>query len=124
LDLYQSWAGYYRPVHLDHRRRLITMLVYFDDPDEIGMEGGELILHAPAPDLALMNTLKLYHAPKLYSQMRDKFANTISVYPGPNRMAIFPCGKHSWHSAPTIQTKHAPRQHIQICISSQHRIWS
>lgn len=124
LDLYQSWDGYYRPVHLDHRRRLISMLVYFDDPAEIGMHGGELILHPPAADLDFMEKLGCYHAPKLFSKLRDKVANTTVVKPMPNRMAVFPCGRKSWHSVPSVRTERSPRAHIQITISSQSAAWA
>ncbi|MEZ5360870.1 MAG: 2OG-Fe(II) oxygenase [Bryobacterales bacterium] len=124
LDFYQSYSGYYRPVHLDHRRRLISMLVYFQDKDEVGMEGGELILHPPSFDLAMLERLRLYHAPKPFSKLRDRLAQTIAVKPKHNRMAVFPCGKHSWHSVPAVRSEIAPRQHIQITISSSYDAWN
>jgi len=124
LDFYQSYSGYYRPVHLDHRRRLISMLVYFQDHDEAGMEGGELILHPPSLDLKILEKLGLYHAPKSFSKMRDRMASTISVKPRDNRMAVFPCGKDSWHSVPAVSTETLPRQHIQITISSSIDAWN
>ncbi len=124
LDFYQSYSGYYRPVHLDHRRRLISMLVYFQDKDEVGMEGGELILHPPSLDLRLLEKLHLYHAPKPFSKLRDRLAATIAVKPKHNRMAVFPCGKHSWHSVPAVRTEKGPRQHIQITISSSYDAWN
>src|SRR5690606_25585631 len=100
-----------------HRRRLISMLVYFQDKDEVGMEGGELILHPPSLDLRLLEKLRLYHAPKPFSKLRDRIARTVEVRPKHNRMAVFPCGKHSWHSVPAVRSETAPRQHIQITIS-------
>ncbi|HEX7956533.1 MAG TPA: hypothetical protein VF508_06305, partial [Pyrinomonadaceae bacterium] len=39
MDIHQGRVGYYRPVHLDHARRLISMLVYFCDHAENMMEG-------------------------------------------------------------------------------------
>lgn len=123
LDFYQSWVGYYRPVHLDHRRRLISMLVYFDDPEDIGMQGGELLLHPPGLDLRLLEKLGVYHAPKALSIARDRLAKTLTVRPRRNRMAGFPCGKKSWHSVPAVQLTRAPRQHIQITISSSVDAW-
>ena len=124
LDFYQSYGGYYRPVHLDHRRRLISMLVYFQDHDEAGMEGGELILHPRALDLRILEKLKLYHAPKALSWIRDRLADTVEVKPKHNRMAVFPCGRNSWHSVPAVRTRNAPRQHIQITISSSYDAWN
>lgn len=123
LDFYQSYQGYYRPVHLDHRRRLISMLVYFDDPEEIGMQGGELILHPPGPDLGLLERLGVYHAPQAFSLLRDRLARTLVLRPKSNRMAVFPCGRWSWHSVPAVRSARSPRQHIQITVSSSVDAW-
>ena len=38
------------------------MLVYFQDKDDVMMEGGELILHPPSLDLRLLEKLRLYRA--------------------------------------------------------------
>ena len=90
LDFYQSWEGYYRPLHLDHRRRLISMLVYFTNQEEIEMQGGELILHSPGVDLFLLEKLGLYHAPKAFSMAVAptssgplKFSAGVIVVPSP-----------------------------------------
>src|SRR5437763_5410175 len=45
MDIHQGRGGYYRPVHLDHARRLVSMLIYICDHTENGMVGGELFLH-------------------------------------------------------------------------------
>lgn len=123
LYFYQSYAGYYRPVHLDHRRRLMSMLVYFEDHDAAGMTGGELILHPPGLDLALLAKMGVFHAPKPFSLPRDRFARTIAVKPKNNRMVVFTCGRTSWHSVHAVQPARAPRQHIQITISSSVDAW-
>ena len=43
LDVHQGYISYSRAVHLDHRRRLMSMLIYFCDQGD--MDGGELVLH-------------------------------------------------------------------------------
>jgi hypothetical protein len=45
MDIHQGQMGYDRPVHLDHARRLMSMLVYMCDHTESQMIGGELFLH-------------------------------------------------------------------------------
>lgn len=123
LDFYQGYRGYYRPVHLDHQRRLISMLVYFSDQDVVARDGGDLILHSPGPDLWMLGKLGLYQTPKLFSLARDRLAQTLAIKPRGNRMALFPCGKRSWHAVPAVRSASSPRQHIQITISSSTDIW-
>lgn len=102
MDIHQGRVGYSRPVHLDHARRLVSMLVYFCDHIENRMEGGELLLHgAPTP---------VAHAP-------------TRVTPRHNLMAAFPCTNNSQHSVPEITSAAAPRNYVQIHISSSVDIW-
>lgn len=124
LDFYESYGGYYRPLHLDQRRRLISMLVYMDDQEEIGMIGGELFLHAPGPDLRALARLGLYHAPKAYSRARERLFRPRPrvVKPRRNRMAMFLCGRTSWHSVAPVRSR-LPRRHVHILISSFADIW-
>lgn len=100
MDIHQGRVGYSRPVHLDHARRLVSMLVYFCDQAENRMEGGELLLHgAPASG-----------APK-------------RVTPRHNLMTAFPCANNSHHSVPEITSAAAPRNYLQVHISSSVDIW-
>lgn len=122
MDFYESYGGYYRPIHLDQRRRLISMLVYFDDKEEIGMQGGDLQLHRSGPDLQLMEKAGMYHAPKIFSRVREQLIPPLRISPRRNRMAMFLCGRRSWHSVPAV-TCQKPRRHIHILISSSVGIW-
>jgi hypothetical protein len=97
MDIHQGRVGYTRPVHLDHARRLVSLLVYFCDHAENGMEGGELLLHGDA-------------AP-------------IRITPRHNLMVAFPCANNSHHSVPPIISAAAPRNYIQVHISSSVDIW-
>jgi hypothetical protein len=123
LDFYQSMSGYYLPAHLDHRRRLISMLVYFDDQQKTEMDGGELTLHTPWPDLQVLHAVGLYHAPKPFSLVRERLARTKLVSPKANRMAVFLCGKKSWHSVSAIRSARYPRRYVHILISSSVDAW-
>ena len=100
MDIHQGRVGYSRPVHLDHARRLVSMLVYFCDHEESRMEGGELLLHG---------------ASNLNAPAR--------VTPRHNLMVAFPCANNSQHSVPEIKSAAAPRNYIQVHISSSVDIW-
>src|SRR5262249_823591 len=48
MDIHQGQVGYSRAIHVDHRRRLLSMLIYLCDRRENQMQGGELLLHDSA----------------------------------------------------------------------------
>jgi hypothetical protein len=100
-DIYQGRAGYGRAIHVDHRRRLVSMLVYFCDP----MEGGELLLHT---------------GPK----QRWYVAPPTRVAPRHNLMVAFPCSARSHHSVSPVASPDAARNYIQVQISSSVDIWN
>jgi hypothetical protein len=99
LDIHQGRVGYSRAIHVDHRRRLLSMLVYFCDQREIQMRGGELILH----DAAKIPVKR--------------------ITPEHNLMVAFPCSVNSTHSVAPITSMAAPRNYIQVHISSSVDIW-
>ncbi|HEX8390929.1 MAG TPA: 2OG-Fe(II) oxygenase [Longimicrobium sp.] len=100
MDVAQARTGYDRGAHLDHRRRVATMLLYFCDADEIEMVGGDLRLH-PGPDAPATEVIRPRH----------------------NRMAMFPCHNASWHSASAITSQKGPRNFLQISLSSSIDLW-
>lgn len=103
-DIHQGQIGYTRARHLGHRRRLVSMLVYLCDADDNGMQGGELVLQRP---------------PGSWLARRD-----VVVRPRHNLMAAFACHAHSYHSVPPITAQSAPRNFIQIAVSSSFDAWS
>jgi hypothetical protein len=103
MDIYQGHLGYFRPVHVDYTRRLISMLIYMCDQPENQMTGGELFLHSnEKPDSPPVKRITPQH----------------------NLMVAFPCGPRSHHSVPTITAIGAPRNYLQVHISSSVDIWS
>jgi hypothetical protein len=104
MDIYQGRVGYGRRVHVDHRRRLVSMLIYFCDHAADGMEGGELLLHT---------------GPK----QRWYAARPKSVAPRHNLMVAFPCSSRSHHSVRPITSQASPRNYIQVQISSSVDAW-
>lgn len=103
MDIHQGHVGYERHIHCDHKRRVLSMLVYFCDAAEDRMQGGELLLHPP----------------------KHRFwpAKVQAIAPRHNRMVAFACSKNSRHSVPVIESLAAPRNFVQIAISSSVDAW-
>lgn len=99
FDFMQGKESYARAPHLDHRRRLATMLVYFDGPGPATFDGGELVLHS------------------------SDGAPVKSVPPAPNQAVMFVCSECSWHSVSPVSRCESPRRFVQIALSSRHDIW-
>ena len=100
MDIHQGQVGYDRPIHLDHARRLVSMLIYMCDQTENDMVGGELFLHSSKDD-------------------RDP----VRVSPRHNRLIAFPCTSRSYHSVSKITAQRAPRNYIQVHLSSSVDVW-
>lgn len=100
MDIHQGPMGYDRDIHVDHARRLISMLIYMCDQTENQMVGGELFLH-PGPE--------------------EKAETRIT--PRHNLMVAFPCMSRSYHSVSPITAASVPRNYIQVHISSSVDIW-
>jgi hypothetical protein len=98
VDLMQGRIGYDRGVHLDHRRRAATLLIYMSDGDETGMRGGDLILHGRS--------------------------GKVTVRPTHNRAAMFACSNESWHSVSPIRDQASPRNFVQVTLSSSVDLWA
>jgi hypothetical protein len=103
MDALQGWKDYVRGPHLDHRRRLFTILIYFTDAESVGMDGGDLVLH----DL----------------DGSGPGAPVAAITPRRNLMAAFPCSPRSYHSVSKILSDGAPRNFIQIQLSSSADAW-
>lgn len=97
VDIMQGLPGYQREAHLDHRRRAVSLLVYFCDADENAMEGGDLVLHG--------------------------VECVTEVRPRHNRMVVFPCHDGSLHSVSRIRSQNAPRNFVQVTVSSSVDMW-
>ncbi len=103
MDIHQGQLGYDRGVHVDHARRLISMLIYLCDHTQNQMVGGELFLH---------------HDARGRSSDRRK-----RITPRHNLMVAFPCSARSYHSVSKITSAAVPRNYIQVHISSSVDVW-
>ncbi len=99
FDFMQGMNAYAREPHLDHRRRLATMLIYFDAPGPDTFQGGDLVLH-------------------------DARGSPVKrIAPAANRAVLFPCSERSWHSVDAVTKCRRPRRFVQVAVSSCHAIW-
>jgi hypothetical protein len=101
MDIHQGHVGYSLREHVDHARRLVSMLIYFCDHDENGMSGGDLLLHDLSPQR---------RAP-------------TRIAPRHNLMVAFPCSKNSLHSVAKLRSAMAPRNYVHVFISSSADLW-
>ncbi len=76
------------------------MLIYMCDQTENEMSGGELFLHAS-----------------------EKHFPRTCVTPRHNLMVVFPCSSRSHHSVSAITAQLAPRNYVQVHISSSEDLW-
>jgi hypothetical protein len=105
MDIHQGRVGYSRRIHLDHARRLVSMLIYMCDHTENQMVGGELVLHG---------------ADGQHARHRRPLTR---IAPRHNLMVAFPCMNGSHHSVPKITSMASPRNYIQVHISSSVDAW-
>lgn len=99
FDFMQGMNAYAREPHLDHRRRLGTMLVYFDAPGPETFRGGDLVLHDA------------------------RGAPVKRIPPAANQAVLFPCSERSWHSVDPVTECKRPRRFVQVAVSSCHDLW-
>jgi hypothetical protein len=99
FDFMQGMESYTRAPHLDHRRRLATMLIYFDAPGPDTFRGGDLVLHDGCGDAVKR------------------------IPPAANQAMLFACSDRSWHSVEAVSECRRPRRFLQISVSSCHDLW-
>ena len=116
FDIEQSDTGYAKPVHCDNQSRLVSFLVYFCDADEIGLEGGDLRIHAHVED-------KLYSDSERFPKESDtKVIRTLR--PRDNLGLFFLCSNNSYHSVTPVTRSRDYRRFIYTNLSSTaENIW-
>jgi len=100
-DIIQGNAGFPRLPHIDHRRRLVTILIYCCDAEDDELAGGDLVLHAA----------DLTRSP------------AVSFKPAHNRAVGFACSKEAWHSLSPVRARDRPGRFVQITLSSLFDVW-
>jgi len=111
MDLAQGAKGYEKRVHCDRPNRLVSFLIYFCDADEIGLEGGDLVLFE----------YRRKRAPRAYERYpQPADTNEIArLQPKHNRGIFFLCSNNSYHGATTIQRQDRYREFVYISAASR-----
>jgi hypothetical protein len=116
MDIGQGAVGYAKPVHCDRSNRLSSMLIYFCDKQEIGMEGGNLRIHK-------------HKAKKAIDQYErhPKEENTIvvaDIEPRENLGGMFIGCNISYHSATAVTRADHYRNFVYTSVASRSsRLW-
>ncbi|MEA2625158.1 MAG: hypothetical protein QOD06_1203 [Candidatus Binatota bacterium] len=116
FDVEQSTEGYRKPVHCDWPSRIFSLIVYFCDAEEIGMQGGELRIHEH------VETKPFPAYERHPSEQKTRVIQTLE--PRENLGVFFLCSNNSYHSVNAVQSIRDYRRFIYLNVSSTaENIW-
>lgn len=116
MDIAQGQVGYEKKVHCDRPNRLISMLIYFCDKQEIGMEGGDFRVHKHKTD-------KLIGDYERHPKEGDTDI-VASFEPKPNFGGLFIGCNNSYHSATAVTKSNKYRNFVYGSVASRaKRLW-
>jgi hypothetical protein len=109
LDIEKSTSGYSKRPHCDRANRLCSLIIYFCDANERGLEGGELQLfeHVREQDID-----KMPRYPKT-----EEVREVARLKPSDNLGVFFPCSNNSYHGVTKIVSDGKERDFLYINIS-------
>ena len=112
-DISRAKEGYGLKPHCDHRYRLFSLIIYFTNPSDIEMNGGNLEIYK-------RNNLNI----KSRNLDETELSKVISIKPEENLGIIFPSHNYSYHGVSPISEIKGYRKFIYIGISSKNNfIW-
>ncbi|GGI84391.1 hypothetical protein GCM10007973_21180 [Polymorphobacter multimanifer] len=111
LDIHKSTGGYAKPAHCDRPNRLCSLIVYFTDPDEVGMSGGDLFVYKHKQDKPV-TSYERHPRP-------ENVDIVATIRPKPNLGVFFPCQNNSYHGVSAITSQGAERDFLYINISGR-----
>ena len=116
MDLAQAAVGYGKSIHCDRPNRLISMLIYFSDKDDIGMQGGDLRVHRHKE----RKPMERYER-----HPRDSVTEVVAeIEPAENLGGMFIGCNNSYHSATEILRTRGYRDFVYTSVASRsHRLW-
>jgi hypothetical protein len=116
FDIEQGGRGYDKPVHCDRSNRLVSMVIYFCDADEIGMKGGELSIHEHKQQ-------KPYREYERHPKPEN--VRTVKTLKARDNLGLlFLCSNNSYHSVTGITDLKSYRNFTYINLSSRaEKIW-
>ena len=116
FDVEQGGVGYSKPVHCDIKNRVASVVVYFCDADEIGLEGGDLRIHEH------LESKEMGDYERHPDEKRTRVVRTLRTRH--NCGAFFLCPNNSYHSVTPITAVNGYRRFIYLNVSSRaQRIW-
>jgi hypothetical protein len=111
LDIHCATERYEKPVHCDRPNRLCSLILYFSDAEEIGLEGGELTLHRHK------DTREITRYERYPKASNVELAGTI--VPRENLGVLFACCNNSYHAVNEVRRALKGRQYLYITVSTQ-----
>ena len=110
LDVEKSTSGYDKPPHCDRGNRLCSLIIYFCDADERGLEGGELQIFRHKRERAI-EKMPRHPAP-------EDVTEVARLKPRDNLGVFFPCSNNSYHGVTQIKSQGVERDFLYINISA------
>lgn len=111
LDIHKSTGGYEKPAHCDRANRLCSSIVYFTDPDAVGMEGGDLFVYRHKQQKPV-GSYERHPRP-------ENVDIVATIRPKPNLGVFFPCQNNSYHGVSAITSQGIERDFLYINISGR-----
>ena len=111
MDLGQAGTGYYKSVHCDRPNRLITMIVYFCDADQLDTVGGDLGIH----ELIDKDSKKSFSEYPRHPHPGET-KEVARLRPKDNLGILFPCTNNSYHSVEPIEKQNGYRNFIYCSV--------
>lgn len=116
LDIHRSAGGYAKPPHCDRGNRLASLIIYFMDADQAGLEGGELLIFKHKQQKAVRDYERHPH-PEAVDQV-------AKLKPKENLGVFFPCQNNSYHGVTQVTSQGVSRDFLYINISGRTRsLW-
>lgn len=111
LDIHKSMGGYHKPPHTDRPNRLCSLIIYFNDAEAIGLEGGQLGIfrhRTPKP----VEKYERHPRPEAVEQI-------ATLTPRANLGVFFPCSNNSYHGVSAVTSKGIARDFLYINVSGR-----
>lgn len=116
LDIHKSTIGYAKKPHCDRPNRLCSLIIYFCDADDRGLQGGDLQIFAhkePKP----VERYERHPHPENVTQVAQ-------LRPRENLGVFFPCQNNSYHGVTQVESTGVERDFLYINISGRTRwLW-
>ena len=116
LDIHKSRGGYAKVPHCDRPNRLASLIVYFTDAEQVGLEGGDLQIFAHKDKRKARDYERHPHPENVREVARLRPKENLGVF--------FPCQNNSYHGVTEVLSKEIDRDYLYINISARTRsLW-